>query len=310
MGGDILKSNNVVVYSNVLNEVTYFDFSATDMDLFMSLCVLARDQNTQIIEIEFSELRKLAHFRNCTTEEFYKQLKALSKKIFAMTLAYGTEEEDVAFVLFPTYRVNKKEKILKIAVNEEFKYVLNQLNASFTMFDLEVFTSIKGKYAKTLYRNLAQYRHKDGSGWWHVDIENFKKLFDVPKSYKSKYMLEKVVNPAMQEIQHLYGTLVCEPQYAKKRGKPLSGFKFEFTKAVKKPKVEENVPTALPEQAKQANQAKMEQQAKRQNRFNDFPQRDYTKQDFFDIERKLLEKSYRGNRKNSEIIEADNPNKK
>lgn len=284
------KKNHVVVYGNEMNKAKFGGFSATDMDLFMSLCVIAKDQDTKQIEIDFSELRQIAHFRNSTTEEFYCQLNELRKKILGMTMTYESDEEEVGFVLFPTYRTNKKDKKLRIAVNEEFKYVLNQLSSAFTMFDLGVFASIKGKYGKTLYRMLAQYRQKNGSGWWQVDIKEFKNIFDVPESYKSKYIIEKVVKPAIKDINHLFGSLTYEAQYAKKRGKPLSGFRFEFTKAVNKPKVEENAPTALPDQAKQEKKAKSKTVSK--NKFNDYGgQRNYTKEQYQDIEKKALQAS-------------------
>lgn len=279
------KKNHVVVYGNEMNKAKFGGFSATDMDLFMSLCVIAKDQDTKQIEIDFSELRQIAHFRNSTTEEFYCQLNELRKKILGMTMTYESDEEEVGFVLFPTYRTNKKDKKLRIAVNEEFKYVLNQLSSAFTMFDLGVFASIKGKYGKTLYRMLAQYRQKNGSGWWQVDIKEFKNIFDVPESYKSKYIIEKVVKPAIKDINHLFGSLTYEAQYAKKRGKPLSGFRFEFTKAVNKPKVEENAPTALPEQAKQEKAKKVSK-----NKFQNYSsQRNYTKEQFAEMEKKIVQ---------------------
>ena len=296
-GGDILKQkDDVVVYGNELNKARFSGFTATDMDLFMSLCVLAKDQDTKMIEIDFCELRKLTNFRSCTIEEFYKQLNCLRDKIFSMTMMYETEDEEIAFVLFPTYRTNKKEKKLKIAVNEEFKFVLNQLGSSFTMFDLKIFASIKGKYAKTLYRMLAQYRQKNGNGWWQVEINEFKRIFDVPESYKNKYIIEKVVNPALQGIKDLYETLVCEPQYARKKGKPLIGFRFEFTKKIKNDTIA-ILPEPKEKQPKKKQQPEKQKRLTKSNQFNNFEQRNYTKEQIKDMEKILCKKSLGNSRK-------------
>lgn len=48
---------------------------------------------------------------------------------------------------------------MEIQVNMPyFGYLLNYLNANFTSFELLEFQNISGKYAKTLYRLLKQWK--------------------------------------------------------------------------------------------------------------------------------------------------------
>lgn len=280
------KRDNIVVYGNELNKAKFEGFTATDMDLFMTLCLLAKDKSSDEVEVDFSTLRQMAHFRNSTREEFDTKLTELRKKIFSMTMEFKTDEKKIAFVLFPTYIIDTKRRTLTVAVNSQFQHVLNQLSTNFTMFDLGIFTQINGKYGKTLYRMLAQYRQKNGSGWWQVDIEEFKEVFDVPKSYKSKYMMEKVVNPAINEIKPYFSTIKCEALYEKKRGKPLSGFRFEFTKSKAGIKAECDVSKSLPENARKVKEQKKKVDKAKKTKFHNFEEHEY---DFEEIEREMLE---------------------
>ena len=89
------QKDDVVVYSNELNKARFSGFTATDMDLFMSLCVLAKDQDTRMIEIDFCELRRLANFRNCTTEEFQQQFVGLKGTEIAYSKTGKSAENEI-----------------------------------------------------------------------------------------------------------------------------------------------------------------------------------------------------------------------
>ena len=274
----------------MLNQVSFKGLSPTDMDIFMAACLMAKGKGTEAVTISYEKLRTLTHFRNSTAEMFHNQLRELREKLLRMTVYYETEDEFGGFVLFQTFKANKQTKTLTIRAGEDWSHLLNELTGEFTMFDLAVFAQINGKYGKTLYRMLAQFRNKNGNGYWVVDIENFRRIFDTPSTYKGREIIRRVVTPAVEEIKKYFGSLTYEPQYAKKRGKPLSGFRFEFTKAADKPKVEENAPAALPEQSKQEKKPRKKQAY---NKFNDFSQREYTQEQMAELERKLLSKSLR-----------------
>lgn len=282
------QSNNVVVYGNPLNNVSFNGLLPTDIDIFMASCVLAKDKGTEEIKIDYPTLRQMTRFRNCTNEEFHEQLKQLREKMLRMTIYFEDEEEYGGFVLFQTFRVNKKTKVLTLRAGEDWSHLLNSLNGNFTMFDLSVFVQLNSKYTKTLYRILAQYRKKNGSGWWLADLDDIRRLFELPKGYRNKDILTKIINPSVKELKPFFGTLNFEPIYARKRGKPLEQIRFEFAKATNKPKIEENVTTALPE-PKQAKEKKSRK--KQTNQFNNFEQRTYTEEQIHDLEKRLLEKS-------------------
>ncbi len=53
----------------------------------------------------------------------------------------------------------------------------------FTRFELAEFVELEGKYTKTLYRLLKQYRQK---GLMMMDWQKFKEIMDIPKAFLTK----------------------------------------------------------------------------------------------------------------------------
>ena len=96
------------------------------------------------------------------------------------------------FVLFTKYKIDKDKKTVNIAVNEDFYWVLNELTQKFTKFELSEFISLKSTYSKECYRRLKQYRN---TGMWIVEIDEFRRLLDIPNSYKSGNIDQRVLKP-------------------------------------------------------------------------------------------------------------------
>ncbi|GAA7840027.1 hypothetical protein JP0186_07070 [Helicobacter pylori] len=73
--------------------------------------------------------------------------------------------------------------------------------ALFTSFNLLEFQQVRGKYAKTLYRLLKQYK---STGILSVEWTQFRELLDIPKDYKMENIDQKVLTPALKELKKIY----------------------------------------------------------------------------------------------------------
>ena len=80
-------------------------------------------------------------------------------KLIKLNIRIETQEKIVKFVLFTKYKIDKINSIIKIGVNEEFKYILNDIAGNFTKFELAEFVSLRSGYSKTAYRLLKQFRY-------------------------------------------------------------------------------------------------------------------------------------------------------
>ena len=228
------KKNDLVKYSNIMNQIAFTKFTTTDYNFLMMLCSKLRNQETNKMVFSFKEIKELVNYRsNHTAEHFAMELKRMNQKMMNISSTIETENEILMFVLFPTFTVNKKEQTLTVAVNESFKFILNELTKEFTEFDLRSFTLLESKYSKTLYRKLKQFKF---SGFYKVKVDELRRIMDVPKSYSNNTFLNYAINPALKELKEYIPNLRMEIIREKKRGAPISGFVFKFDKQEQKDK--------------------------------------------------------------------------
>lgn len=224
-----MDKNEIVKYQNDMNKLSFKGFSQIDMNIFIVLCSKVKEKNTTEVVLEFSEIKRLAHYeKKNSTAEFIADLKRMNRHLMSVNCEIITESEIIMFVLFPTFKIDRNSETLTVAVNKEFTWLLNEIK-SYTVFELSEFVELNSKYAKNLYRLLKQWRTQ--GQYIFYDLEEFRELMDVPKAYSNKYMMSECVAVAVKEISKLdtsFQNFKCEPIYARKRGKPLSALKFTW----------------------------------------------------------------------------------
>ena len=289
--------NGIVKYDNYMNELKLKDFTSTDLDFLIALCSKMRDMDTKEVIFDFSEIKELTNHKIKSTERFVNELERMNKKLMQVTCSLKTQNRIIMFVLFPTFEINLDNNTLIVAVNEKFKFILNELVKGFTRFELAEFIELNSKYSKNLYRLLKQFRT---TGKFIVnDIEDFKEKLDSPKSYKTKDFKRFVLDVAMNELKEkeCFKDLKVEPKKAKTKGRAIEGYIFTF-KAEQIKKKEQIEPqeqnySSWTEQTKvKVNKTQQTHTNKPVNhRFNQFPQRQYTKEDYDNMEKRLLNKN-------------------
>ena len=258
------KMNEIVKYDNYMNGLKFTGFTATDFNFLMLLCSKLRDKDILKIAISFDEIREKTGYTRTALKKFVSDLERMNDKLMKITCKLRTKTEIIMFVLFPTFRIDLDKQILTVAVNEEFKFILNELIKNFTRFDLDEFVKLDSKYSKNLYRLLKQYK---STGYYEVTLEDFRNKMDVPESYTTRDVTRKVVSMALKELQNCFENLECTVKYAHKKGRPITGYIFTF-----KPE-------------KKVHSEKEKSISKKTNKFNNFNQRDY---DYGELEKGLL----------------------
>lgn len=230
MGG--WKMDEIVKYNNQMNKLSFSGFTKTHMDFFMAICSKVKNQGTDEIHIKTHELKEIARFEKGGGRDFFEELDAMTDQLQHMNgkIVDRTpgHRKFVKFTLFPTFECDEDGEWLTVKVNDRFAHLLNEFE-NYTTFELAEFIELKSKYSKNLYRQLKQWR-TIGKYVFH-DLEEFRRLMDIPVSYTNKLMMQKCVNPAIEEISALdksFKNFKCEPKYARKRGKPLNELVFTW----------------------------------------------------------------------------------
>ena len=289
--------NEIVKYDNYMNNLKFTGFTATDFNFLMLLCSKMRDKDTTEMTIFFEELWLKIGYTQHPIKQFVSDLERMNDKLMKITCKLKTETRIIMFVLFPTFDINLENQTLTVCVNEKFKFILNELIKNFTRFDLNEFVKLDSKYSKSLYRLLKQFK---STGKLQISLEDFRRRMDILASYTNKDVMSKVINPSLKELQDYFTNLDCTVQYANKRGKPVTGYLFTF-------QPEERVqpaPQPVVQQQKKPvtkKTSKPQEKKKSTNKFCNFEQHHYSKEDMELLERALLRNSENITRKNDRI---------
>ena len=218
--------SNLVVYKDELNTVPLRSFNSKEMDLFFSICSKMRNKDLTTIKFTFDDLRELSDYKYTAYDRFVKDIEGVYDKLIQLNIRLGNSTEFTKFVLFTKYSVSAKNETVEIRINEEFKEILNNIAGDFTKFELMEFTTLASSYSKTAYRFLKQFRQ---SGYYIVQIDEFRRLFDVPESYQMSDIDKRVLDRIEDELPTYFKNLRINKLRGKgKRKRFIEYIEFKF----------------------------------------------------------------------------------
>lgn len=221
-----MSSKLVTKYHNDMNTIPFRKFNSNELNLFFSICSSVKEKGGNEVVYTFEYLKDLCNYKFTGLERFYNNLLATNEKLKSLSFRFENEDEIIDFVLFTTFKINKVKQEVKIKVNDEFSYILNNLTSNFTRFELEEFVSLKSSYSKAVYRLLKQFRN---TGYYKVQIDEFKRLLDVPVSYDTTNFNKRVLAPIINELSCYFNKLKITKVRAKK-GNKIEFLEFKFEK--------------------------------------------------------------------------------
>ena len=218
-------SNEVVKYHNDLNTIIMRKWSPEEMNFFFTIIAKVREQGTKLMKFNSDELRELAS-NDLHLDRWAQTMRSVASKVVDLKYYERTDCSFAIMNLFSYFRVEESEKSVEIEVSSKFEYIVNRLEAQFTMYELKEFTRIKSTYAKTMYRLLKQWRML---GKREFSLEEFKTLLDTPKAYKTSEIDRAVVKPILKELTPFFKDLKVKKVKAKTKGTPVKSYIFTWT---------------------------------------------------------------------------------
>ena len=221
------NKENTVLYDNHINEIKLHGFHKKDMDLFLVFCKWFMDKHSKIITIPYSDIKKLVDYRKMNRKDFHKNIKKLDRKFYGLLVVIDDEENGYynSKPLFKDFTADENKQELQVEINEKAVGYFNVFK-QYTKIDLLIHIGLQSKYSAILYRILCQYNK---NGWWRVTLENFREIFNVPKSYDSRKITQKILEPAVEELSEYMDIAYIIEKDEHKRGKPVKGYKFEYS---------------------------------------------------------------------------------
>lgn len=252
----------IVKYHNDFNKLRLPSFNELEQNLLFGMLMKIRDK--QKCEFTADELKEFISSKNPTTKELYNYAIEVKNKFFRANFTEvkkleSGEFEEATYHLFKRcsifYNENEKQERLLTKINLEiypiFAYLVNELTANFTRFELAEFISINGKYTKTLYRLLKQYRH---TGILKIEWNEFLRVMDISENYSQTNIDKWILKPAIKELsqpKNLFDTKrtpfnelsykkIKDPK-GRGRGGKVIGIEFYFTPEPQRNEIKEGI---------------------------------------------------------------------
>ncbi|MGL2792230.1 replication initiation protein [Helicobacter pylori] len=211
------KDKTYITYHNNANKVNLGKLSERESNLLFAIFQKLKDQGNTLIRFEPQDLKRMIMVKsNLTNRQLLQVLKNLLDNISGANFWIIREhvengevyEDHTSYMLFKQFeiRIHKPTQIIEyldVQLNDSYQYLLNNLGmgGQYTSFKLLEFQRVRGKYAKTLYRLLKQYK---STGILSVEWSQFRELLDIPKDYKMENIDQKVLTPALKELRKIY----------------------------------------------------------------------------------------------------------
>ncbi|MCV3397632.1 replication initiation protein [Campylobacter sp. RKI_CA19_01116] len=199
--------SDIIKYHNDFNKIQLPSFNELEQNLLCAIFLQIKEKgHKETIKFPVLELKKIALQGNLKDNEHFKSLmKNLFYKFFKADFTILIKDEKgrtgETFVnLFEKVTFWNSDKLLEeieIKVNEDFSYLVNSLTKEFTSFELAEFVALSGKYTKTLYRLLKQYRT---TGKAYFEWSEFKRIIDIPETYRQSEIDKWILKPAIKEL--------------------------------------------------------------------------------------------------------------
>lgn len=226
----------VTRYHNNLNTIPMRQWTPLEQDFFFAILTQIRDQGTDILTFDKADLQEFADFVQTEGGQFKQVMKSLVDKMDGLRYVEETTHRYARMALFQSFDVNWNDDLtdmtLVIQLASQFEYIVNQLNANFTQFELELFTNLRSTYAKTMFRHIKQWRTKGVIGGYpngEIPKEELFLMLGVPKSMQRPgHFNEKVLKPILEELSPLFEGLKVKPIKARKAGNPIISYRFSW----------------------------------------------------------------------------------
>ena len=243
--------SEIVKYHNDFNKIKLPSFTEQEQNILCGILTKIKEKKAgENIEFIPKELLKFST-ENLTNKALGDMLVILRDKFFKADFTILIEDKERDLIgkeiinLFQSFKLwypkgdYNYNNLLKIemSVNPQFEYLVNQLTANFTAFELAEFIALSGKYTKTLYRLLKQYR---STGKAYFEWEEFKRVMDIPEKMRMCDIDKDILKPAIKElskernlfdqIRVPFKNLAYEKDKAKSRGRggKVIGITFTF----------------------------------------------------------------------------------
>lgn len=209
--------------------IQFQDFNVKERNLVFALCYKLMNQESNLLEFDVKEISKISNYTPTKAgDNIYKSLEETYKRIKNASIVVKKENGVKHFVLFTVFETFEDKGLVKIRVNDEYRYLLNQVAKPFTIQDVLEYTSLGSGYSQLMYSLLKEWEKSKNI---EFEINKFRELLGIPQGYRISEIDKRVLNPIMEELPQYFFNLKLEKI---KTGRKVTSLKFTWGNRIEK----------------------------------------------------------------------------
>lgn len=209
--------------------IQFQDFNVKERNLVFALCYKLMNQESNLLEFDVKEIARISNYTPTKAgDNIYKSLEETYKRIKNASIVVKKENGVKHFVLFTVFETFEDKGLVKIRVNDEYRYLLNQVAKPFTIQDVLEYTSLGSGYSQLMYSFLKEWEKSKNI---EFKIDKFRELLGIPKGYRISEIDKFVLAPIFRELPEFFPNLKLEKI---KTGRSVTSLKFTWSGKVEK----------------------------------------------------------------------------
>lgn len=267
-------AERMLTVENSFNDYPLPNFGKSEILFFLYLCAKVKKGNDLLLKVNYIDFVNNVY---SSIRMVRNMMEKLSNKLVG---AWSTFKDIDGNLIHGTFFYDFKfeENYMLCSVNEcLIKALLASTN--FTALNLNHVASLSSPYSMKLYRKLKQF---NGTGWYEVSLGEYRTIMGISENVKDKNVFARYIKPCIEELVCMFPNLTCEVKKSKKKGSPVVGFRFKWTKEERK-KLTDGQKKAIQEK-----DGTTQKENKPVNKYLDYQQRHYTKDELEQLECMLL----------------------
>ncbi len=212
-----------------------------ERSIFMALCYKAMNQENNLLEFDVDEIAKISGYTQQTGDNIYQYLRKTYRSLKDITIEIDKSNGFHDFVLFVGIQSFEDTGKIHFKVNEDYRYLLNQVVKPFTIQDMLEYRQLDSGYSQLMYSILKEW---EGAKSIKLAIDDFRRKLGIPPNYQMCDINKRILKTIMEELSPYFPNLKIEKF---KNGRSISHIKFSWSEKKSIPKKEQlELPQARP----------------------------------------------------------------
>lgn len=232
-----MEKSDIVKYNNVLNKLNMGKLEEKELELFFALCLELKNKQTDEVFINITDFKNKYNMGR-SNQRFEKYMEIVLEKFLETKMVIKTAKTLELGNFFRKFKLEFETNTLYVQLDNDYKFILNNLVEMYTQFSFKQYQELKSKYAKRLMPKLCQWQ---GTKKIEYKKDDLFEILGVSENYKKDLgnFRKRILKPATDELKKVFYNLKVTP--LKNRSAKIDGYSFVWSNKPKEIEVTEEV---------------------------------------------------------------------